>query len=42
MPILGLETWSRRELSVLESDDELIHATLSGDRKAFCDSGPAL
>ena len=35
MPVLCLETCSFRDLSVLRSDGELIHAVLGGDRKAF-------
>ncbi len=35
MPVVSLETCSFGDLSVLRSDGELIHAVLSGDRKAF-------
>ena len=35
MPVLSLEMCSFRDLAVLQSDGELIHAVLGGDRKAF-------
>jgi len=35
MPVLGLETCFLEDISVLQSDGELIDAVLGGDRKAF-------
>jgi len=35
MPVLALKTHFVRSLPVLQSDGELVHAVLGGDRKAF-------